>query len=129
MAGKFNRTKLNNIVLLIVVPLLIILFIAGSNMKYKVEGGGVKIKWITSINIPADKIKEVQILDKTPGMNRVFGMDMISVKQGTYTLEGIGRVKMYANNIKRKLVLIKTDDTVYAITPENPEEFKKSIGR
>ncbi len=94
-----------------------------SNMEYLVEPDGVVIRGITQVTIPMSEITEVVVLDKAPAMHRNFGISVLNVRQGRFTLIGVGKVNMYASNITRRLVVIRTADATYAITPKDPESF------
>jgi Protein of unknown function (DUF2679). len=123
-----GRSKFNLIVLAIVLVFLIVMFYQGTNMKYKIEGENVRITWFAGVNIPRRDIMDVKVLQDKPKMTRIVGVSLFTVKEGTYTLEGVGRVRMYANNINKKLVLVTTDKMTYCITPDNPEQFVKELG-
>lgn len=123
---SFKR-RLNILVLIILVPFIIIILFQGFNINYKVVSKNIEISWFSGVKIPIKDITEVKVLDKAPGMIRIMGMSIFNIRQGTYSVEGIGRVKLYVNDITRKLILIKTDKMTYGITPENTKEFVSLI--
>lgn len=126
--GKFKR-GFNFAVLAAVIIILSVLAYQGMNLNYTVEKGYIKINWFTGVSVPIKDINEAIILDNTPKMTKMVGVELFNIRQGTFSLEGIGRVKMYAGDVRRKLVLLKTDKITYAITPENPSQFLKWIGK
>lgn len=122
-----SKKKMDFIIIALIASLALLLLYQGINMDYKVEGGVINIEWFTGVDIPLADVEEVKVLDSLPDMQKIIGIEMGNIRQGTYSLEGIGRVKLYARNIKRKLVLIKTNSMVYGITPENPQAFMEQI--
>lgn len=122
-----SKKKMDFIIIALIAFLALLLLYQGINMDYKVEGGVINIEWFTGVDIPLADVEEVKVLDSLPDMQKIIGIEMGNIRQGTYSLEGIGRVKLYARNIKRKLVLIKTNSMVYGITPENPQAFMEQI--
>lgn len=125
MAGT---KKLNLIVIGIVAIVFAVILYQGVRMDYSVSGDSVHISWFKGVNISRRDIKDVVILEDRPNMSKVVGVDLFNIRAGTYQLEGIGNVRMYAGDIKRKLVLVKTDGTTYCITPKDPEKFKSMLG-
>lgn len=122
-----SKKNMDFIIIALIASLALLLLYQGINMDYKVEGGVINIEWFTGVDIPLADVEEVKVLDSLPDMQKIIGIEMGNIRQGTYSLEGIGRVKLYARNIKRKLVLIKTNSMVYGITPENSQAFMEQI--
>lgn len=126
MSIKLGR-KLNIIILASVFLVVAIIFYQSINIDYKIEDGSIKINWFSGVEIPIGDITEIRVLDKVPQMTKITGIDILGIRQGVYTVEGIGRVKMYISDIGRKLVLVKTISMTYGLTPENTPQFVNAI--
>lgn len=124
----FNR-KLNMIILGAVLLILLIVICQGININYKVEGDNIRINWFSGVDIHIKDIYEIKVLDKVPGMTKITGLDIFNIRQGVYSLEGIGKVMLYANDINRKMILIRTSTMTYGLTPEDTQQFVKSIAK
>lgn len=127
MLGKRYAFNLNHVVAASLAVMVFAMAYKGINIDYKVENNNIIINWFSGVVIPVDDVVEVSILEETPKMEKVFGIDLFSIRQGTYSLEGIGRVKVYSKDIKRKMVLIKTHKMSYGLTPEDAREFARLI--
>lgn len=127
MEKKRSGIGLNGFILVIVAFMVIILAYRGLNIDYKIEKGNIIITWFKGVTIPIKDITEVRILDSTPKMTKIKGVDLMYIRQGTYSLEGVGRVKVYSPDIRRKMILISTDKITYGITPGNPRQFANII--
>lgn len=123
----WNRIRLEYIMIGALIPLMFLFFYQGINIDYKLEDGNININWFTGVSIPIKDIENVKVLETTPKMHRITGMSFMNIRQGIYSLEGVGRVNMYVRDIRRKLVLVTTSKMTYGLTPENPAEFIKLL--
>jgi hypothetical protein len=126
MKSKVFR-KSDCIMIAALILLMFLFLYHGIDIDYKIEDENIKINWFTGVNIPFKDIESVKMLDSTPNMIKIMGMDFMNIRQGIYSLEGIGRVKMYARDIRRKMVLVKTSKMTYALTPKDPIQFTKLL--
>ncbi|HBM75130.1 MAG TPA: hypothetical protein DD429_06190 [Clostridiaceae bacterium] len=125
---KSKVFKKSDCIMIAALILLMFLFLYhGIDIDYKIEDENIKINWFTGVSIPFKDIESVKMLDSTPNMIKIMGMDFMNIRQGIYSLEGIGRVKMYARDIRRKMVLVKTSKMTYALTPKDPIQFTKLL--
>lgn len=125
---KSKVFKKSDCIMIAALILLMVLFLyRGIDIDYKIEDENIKINWFTGVSIPFKDIESVKMLDSTPNMIKIMGMDFMNIRQGIYSLEGIGRVKMYARDIRRKMVLVKTSKMTYALTPKDPIQFTKLL--
>ncbi|KPU45330.1 hypothetical protein OXPF_12230 [Oxobacter pfennigii] len=121
---KKNRTgKLSLVILGIVTVIFLVLANKGIDIKYVVSNGSINISWFGETKIPIKDIVEIRLLDELPQMEKVKGVEFFNLRQGTFFIEGIGKVKVYSPDIRKKMVLIKTPVMTYGVTPENAKEF------
>jgi len=126
---KHFKRSINFAVLTAIIIIFSVLAYRGMNIEYYIEKGNIRINWFGDVTIPIKDINQAIILDNTPEMTKMVGVEFFNIRQGTFSLEGIGRVKIYADDIRRKIVLLKTDKITYGITPDNPEQFVRWIGK
>lgn len=81
---------------------LAILFLATIFMVYTVIGTKVvitdsefKVTGIFSTKISLEEIKEFKLLNSIPKSRRIIGMDLFSIKIGTYYVDDFGKTKYY----------------------------------
>lgn len=127
MNKKKAGVNLNHFIAVAVIIMVLIMAYKGASIDYTVEDENIVISWFTGVAIPIKDVVEVRILDETPKMEKVIGVELFDIRQGTYSLEGIGRVKVYSPDIKRKMVLVKTDKMYYGLTPGDAQEFAKLV--
>lgn len=127
MFRKKLGLKLNIIIIAAVLLIAGILAYQGMNMDYKVEDGHIKISWFTGVEIPVKDITGIKVLDKAPAITKITGVDLFNVREGVYTMDGVGKVRLYVSDIGRKIVLVKTSSMIYGLSPSNPEQFVKMI--
>jgi hypothetical protein len=104
------------------------------DLAYTVTADGVQITHKSLVIIPAENrlvpfsdITEIELLDSIPKMRKVFGKDGLRTWVGDYNAEGYGKVKAYVLNTKWPAVVIKTEATIYIITPTNAAEFVRQV--
>jgi ABC-2 type transport system permease protein len=120
ISGRKIRAAVYVLAILAVVGSLSIEFFKGRNLDYTLTAGAVEIG---STTIPYGDITEVRYLEKIPTLSNRVGTSVGNYKSGTFTVEGIGRGKVYAKDSTQPAVAIFTADTFYIITPENAREF------
>lgn len=124
--AKF-KWRLDFIVVILIAALIIALVYQGTNIDYKIEKGNISINWFTGVIIPIKDIAEIKVLDKAPKMKKIIGVELFGIKQGTFDMEGFGRVKVYSGDISRKMVIVRTKQFTYGLTPDNTTRFVKLI--
>ncbi len=95
--------------------------------EYEITLDGLLIKRpLRSFTIPSKEIVEVnRIQEKISGI-RLWASGGLFGYFGLFKLSGLGRVWVYATN-KNKLVLIKTKDKKYIISPKDPNGFLSKL--
>lgn len=88
---------------------------------------GIK-RFFKSIEIPVGKIIETRQIgkDELSGSIRLFGSGGLFGYFGRFSNKKLGTYFLYAGNLKN-LLLIKTDNKVYVISPENPQVMIEGI--
>ena len=96
-------------------------------LDYQTDTEGIHISWFLGVTIPLNSIEDVVVMEERPSLSRRAGFNLLQFRQGNYTLEEVGAVKLYVNDINRPLVLIYTDSVIYGITPEDTGAFVEAI--
>lgn len=122
------KTKVRLAAVVLTIVFLGLLVLAGNRLAYQIVDEQIRISWIRPVVIPLPEVIAVEILDGTVRMRRDFGIGVGNLRQGTFTVEGVGRVRMYAGDIRRPLVLIHTESAIYGVTPTDASEFKRLAG-
>lgn len=65
----------------------------------------------------------MEYFEKLPALSLRVGESLGNRRNGTFNVAGIGRGKVYAQDITRPASVIFTEKTFYAITPLNSPEF------
>lgn len=97
------------------------------NYEYLLEDVGVIITRGRGITIPYEEITDVQYFERLPSLSMRVGESIGSRRNGTFTVAGVGRGKVYAKDITQPALIIFTEKTFYAITPENAQQFMAQI--
>jgi len=94
---------------------------------YEITLDGLLIKRpLRSFTIPSKEIVAVNKVEKISGGIRLWASGGLFGYFGLFKLSGLGRVWVYATN-KNKLVLIKTKDKKYIISPKDPNGFLSKL--
>ncbi len=93
------------------------------NYEYLLDDKGVTITRGRGITIPYEEITDVQYFERLPALSMRVGEAIGNRRNGTFTVANVGRGKVYAQDITRPALIIFTEKTFYAITPENAQEF------
>lgn len=112
-----------NVVVLIGVGIYGIYAFMNMNYEYTLNDQGVTITKGKGIDIAFTDIVDVQYFEKLPALSNRVGESIGSRRNGTFTVAGIGRGKVYATDIKQPGIIIFTADTFYAITPPEAQDF------
>lgn len=112
-----------NIVVVIGVGIYGIYAFINMNYDYTLNDQGVALTKGKDIDIAFVDIVDVQYFEKLPALSNRVGVSIGNRRNGTFTVAGIGRGKVYASDIKQPGIIIFTSDTFYAITPPNAQDF------
>ncbi len=94
---------------------------------YEVTLDGLLIKrLLRSFTIPSKEIVAVNRVEKISSGIRLWASGGLFGYFGLFWLSGLGRVWVYVTN-KNKLVLIKTKDKKYIISPKDPNGFLSKL--
>jgi hypothetical protein len=127
LLGKRNQSPLWGLVSVAIVGAVMLWTLFMGNYEYLLDDAGVTITRGRGITIPYEKITDVQYFEKLPSLSQRVGESIGNKRNGTFTVAGVGRGKVYAQDITRSALIIFTEDTFYAITPENAQEFMAQI--
>ena len=122
--AKLKKFKsILNIVVLISVGIYLIFAFTNMNYDYTLNDQGVTITRGKGIEIPFTEIVEVQYFEKIPALSNRVGESLGSRRNGTFTVAGIGRGKVYATDITKPGIIIFVSDTFYVITPSDAQDL------
>ena len=97
------------------------------NFDYVLGENAVTITRGKAITIPFAEIKDVWYFDRLPALSNRVGTSLGKIRSGTFTVAEAGRGSVYAKDITKPAVIIFTEDTFYAITPEDAKDFYKQV--
>jgi hypothetical protein len=98
-----------------------------SPRAYAIGVTGVRIeRLVGAIELPLSSIREVQPLDDTMRLKRVFGVGGVFGYYGTYSEAELGNVKLYATRSAGRVALVTAEGTV-VVTPEPPGLFVSEV--
>jgi ABC-2 type transport system permease protein len=120
ISGQKIRTVVYALAILATVGSLSMEFFKGKNLDYTLTQDAIEIG---STTIPYSEITEVRYLEQIPTLSNRVGTSVGHYQSGTFTVEGIGRGKVFATDSTKPAVVIFTAETFYIITPENALEF------
>jgi|GEM_PF-3450278 len=116
---------------------LAILFLATIFMVYTVIGTKIvitdsdfKVTGIFGTKISLDEIKEFKLLNSIPKSRRIIGMDLFSIKIGTYYVDDFGKTKYYVTKNELPYLIIVGNDRTIIIgesSEKNTQYYKKLI--
>ena len=87
-------------------------FLTPANYKYKLESDKILISAkLYKDEINYKDIEEVKILDEFPGKDviRINGTSLKSQNYGSFSIKGIGNVRLYCYKSSKKVIFIKAD--------------------
>ena len=116
-----------NIVVLIGVGIYFIFAFTNMNYEYTLNDQGVTITRGKGIDIAFTDIIDVQYFEKLPALSNRVGESIGNRRNGTFTVAGIGRGKVYATDINQPGIIIFAADTFYVITPPDAQDFFNKI--
>ncbi|KAF0197177.1 MAG: hypothetical protein FD169_536 [Bacillota bacterium] len=119
---KKIKTVLNTVVLIGIGIYLIFAF-TNMNYDYTLNDQGVTISRGKGIDIAFTEIVDVQYFERLPALSNRVGESLGNRRNGTFTVAGIGRGKVYVTDITKPGIIIFTADTFYAITPPDSQNF------
>lgn len=92
-------------------------------LSYTVSDEGISInRLIGNLAIERSKIKSVELAEKLGNGTRAFASGGVFGYIGVFDFYAIGRATLYCTRLKR-VVVIKTVEKTYVISPNDPEEF------
>jgi hypothetical protein len=116
---------------------LAILVLATIFMVYTVIGTKIiitdsefKVTGIFGTKISLEEIKEVKLLNSIPKSRRIIGMDLFTIKIGTYYVDDFGKSKYYVTKKELPYLIIVGNDKTIIIgesTEENTQYYQKLI--
>lgn len=120
----YKKIKMGlNIVVLVGVAIYGIYAFTNMKYDYTLDDQGVTITRGKGIDIAFTEIIDVQYYEKLPALSNRVGESLGSRRNGTFTVAGVGRGKVYALDITKPGIIIFTSETFYAITPPDAQEF------
>lgn len=121
---RHGRSVVHALVVVVLVLFIGHQFQAARNMKYTFGSDAVSF---SSVTLQYHDITEVQYLQEVPPLSGRVGTGIGNLQIGTFTVSGIGRGKVYATDISKPALFIRTDKTFYIITPDNAKEHYEQI--
>lgn len=121
----YNRIKpwLTAVVLLIVA----IAAYVSINFEYVLGEESVTITTGRGVVIPFADVTEVRYFERLPSLSNRIGTSLGRIRSGTFTVDGVGRGKVYATDSSHPAVIIFTAETFYAITPDDAMSFYEQV--
>lgn len=105
--------------------ILFIMFMYGAqDPRVDISKEKIRISGMYSASIDVNKILDISIKDEMPNTSKkVNGFDLGYIMRGDFTLEGMGKARIYIHENKPPFVIINTEDHFYII---NYKESKKT---
>jgi len=99
-------------------------FIMGVTLEYEFGPDYVKFQ---NVVIPYEELVEVRLLEEVPPLSNRVGTSIGNYRSGTFTVEGIGRGRVVADDRTKPALVLFTNKGFYIITPDNAAERYKEI--
>jgi hypothetical protein len=100
----------------------IFLLIGAINLRYQSNDKGITIIWgCKRIFIPFEEIQQITIVKGKSNFFSVFGVSWPGYMIGTYSVNGLGTVKMYATQPHQGFICLKTGRGAFGITPADDQ--------
>lgn len=126
-SGFFVIALLVAILVLLPVPFIIYATYGLMRARYELTREGLKIRWgLRSVDIPMADIEWVRTADSTPMKVPLPGWRMGGLLRGVVHSSDLGEVEFLASD-QTRLVLVGSAKKVYAISPENNNDFLKAF--
>jgi len=126
MNNKKFRVAMN-VVTVIGLAIFGIMTLINMNYTYTLSDNAVTITRGKGIVIPFAEIEDVQYFERLPALSNRVGESIGNKKSGTFTVDGVGRGKVYATDATKPAIILFTKDTFYAITPDDAESFFQQV--
>lgn len=130
--GTLNKSNKITIIVISIFMILIMLFVYislfGANKTAQVVIGDNKIiiEGQYGITIPLENILDVSLNEKLPKViNKTNGSDLGSKLKGNFTLEGIGKAKLFLDKKNTPFIFINSKDGLIIINQRDKEETIK----
>ena len=120
---------IQNLIATVVSLLVIVLGYAYSPRGYTLEDGGITIRrWIGSVRIPLEGVREVRAGDSSDfrGCVRLWGSGGLFGYYGLFRTSKLGHSTWYMTDRSRAIVLVTTSKTVL-VSPDDVQGFLKVV--
>jgi len=116
--------------LLFLVGFMLVTAARAARMEYRLDPDGLTIVWGEPRTIPYADIRSVERVEGRPRLRRIVGTAISGLHLGTFSLQGVGRVRLYAGRIDQHLVLVDAGPHGrLGLTPEDPDRFVAELRR
>ena len=96
-------------------------------LRYSLEPRALIVHYRGRISIPYREIKSLVYLCEPPPMRKMAGTNFGAIRFGRFRVEGVGTVQMYAADARHPLLVIRTAERCYGLTPPNPARFHQEL--
>lgn len=104
--------------------------IRAARLEYRLDEQGLTIVWGRPLTIPYDAILSVRRVEGRPKLRRIVGTALPGLHEGSFTLAGVGAVRLYAGRIDDHLVIVEADRFGrLGLTPDDPDRFVAELRR
>lgn len=115
------------LVLFIIFGLVIVL--GFYTIRYQVTPQCLAIKWMFyTKRIPWTAIKEIQRVTGAPKIWPIFGANWSGYCVGAFSISGLGVLTLCGTRFDTNLVVLKTSDGIFGITPQEIDRFLATVG-
>lgn len=100
------------------------------NIKYIVSDSALKITWgIYRKIIPWSSVQAIERIEGLPKIWGVFGIKLPGYHVGAFNITGLGVMTLFGTKVEDNLIIFRTEDGVYGITPVHKDCFLETIQR
>lgn len=127
MRLQFNNGKYSYIISIIVIAIVAFVFISGGTQdKITFDGEMLQVKGMYGTKTELNEISSVEFSENLPKIKRkVNGMDLLGGKTGIFTLEEIGKARLYINSLPGPVIVIHNSNEPILINFKDSEETKQ----
>lgn len=119
---------------LLLIPLVLFIFVGlvvimgFYTISYQITPEHLVIKWnFFTKKIKWTAIRDIQQIKGAPKAWAVFGANWPGYCVGAFAISGLGVMTLFATRLESKLVLFRTSEGIYGITPENVDDFLLAV--
>ena len=129
LGADFLVRMLGGALVLVLVPAFAYRAYALWSAKYSLDRNGLSLRWgLRGEDIPIDEVRWVREASDLGEPVPLPWLRWPGAVLGARKSAGAGRIEFMAADSAR-LVLVATDETLFAISPEDPNEFLQAYGR